>query len=76
MIKIQEQQKKKLENELDMFYLETNKQKKVISRLERERERLAEEHLDMTRQIEEAMEQIKLKKVSVLEFLMKYIEKS
>ncbi|XP_045475100.1 cilia- and flagella-associated protein 58-like [Harmonia axyridis] len=67
LIKIQEQQKKKLEGELDMFYLETNKQKKVISRLERERERLADEHLDMTRQIEEAMEQIKLKKTQIFE---------
>ncbi|XP_044753434.1 cilia- and flagella-associated protein 58-like [Coccinella septempunctata] len=67
LIKIQEQQKKKLENELDLFYLETNKQKKIISRLERERERLADEHLDMTRQIEEAMDQIKLKKTQIFE---------
>ncbi|KAL3268053.1 hypothetical protein HHI36_007182 [Cryptolaemus montrouzieri] len=67
LIKIQDQQKKKLEGELDMFYLETNKQKKAISRLERERERLAEEHLDMARQMEEAMDQIKMKKTQIFE---------
>ncbi|KAK9886136.1 hypothetical protein WA026_014923 [Henosepilachna vigintioctopunctata] len=67
VIKIQEQQKRKLEGELDIFYLETNKQKKLIARLEREKERFADEHLEMARQIEDALDQIKLRKVQIFE---------
>ncbi|KAJ8965219.1 hypothetical protein NQ314_004289 [Rhamnusium bicolor] len=62
LIQIQEQSKKKLEFELDLFFVESGKLKKTISGLERERDRLAEEQLDLTKTIEEHMEDIRLKK--------------
>lgn len=67
LIKIFEQQKKNLETDLDLFFTENNKQKKTISKLERERERLNEEHLDLGRQIGDLMEQIKLKKAQIFD---------
>ncbi|KAG5863288.1 hypothetical protein JTB14_010553 [Gonioctena quinquepunctata] len=48
LIQIQAQTKKKLELELDSFFIESGKQKKTISQLERDRDRLAEEQLDLT----------------------------
>lgn len=63
IIKIQEQSKRKLESEIDEFKLETGKQRKQISYLERERDRLAEEELDLTNKIETLMEDIRYKKV-------------
>lgn len=63
LIFIQEQSKKKLELELDTYFIESGKQKKMISQLERERDRLAEEQIDLTQTIEDNMEEIRQKKV-------------
>lgn len=64
LIQIQEQSKKKLEVELDTIFVENSKQKKIISQLERERDKFAEEQLDLSRTIEEHVEEIRIKKVS------------
>lgn len=63
LIQIQEQSKKKLEVELDSLFVENSKQKKLITQLERDRDRLAEEQLDLSRTIEEHVEDIRTKKV-------------
>lgn len=65
LIKIQEQGKKKLESELDNFIIDTNKQTKQILTLERQKNSLAEEQLNLTKKIEDSMDDIKLKKVTI-----------
>ncbi|KAG5899290.1 hypothetical protein JTB14_012289 [Gonioctena quinquepunctata] len=66
LIQIQAQTKKKLELELDSFFIESGKQKKTISQLERDRDRLAEEQLDLTRTIADNKDDIRLKKALIL----------
>lgn len=68
LIRIQEQSKRKLESEIDEFKIENNKQKKQIGYLERERDRLAEEELDLTNKIESLMDDIRYKKVRTFKF--------
>ncbi|XP_068899538.1 cilia- and flagella-associated protein 58-like isoform X1 [Tenebrio molitor] len=65
LIKIQEQGKKKLEAELDNFIIDTNKQMKQILTLERQKNSLAEEQLNLTKKIEDTMDDIKLKKAEI-----------
>ncbi|ERL90076.1 hypothetical protein D910_07431, partial [Dendroctonus ponderosae] len=62
LIQIQDQSKKKLEVELDSFFIESSKQKKQIHQLERERDKLAEEQLELTKTIEDNMDDIREKK--------------
>lgn len=63
LIQIQDQSKKKLELELDTFFIESGKQRKQIHQLERERDKLAEEQLELTTTIEDYMDDIRAKKV-------------
>lgn len=63
LIHIQEQTRKKLELELDSFFIESGKQKKTINQLERERDRLAEEQIELTQTLQDNMEDIRIKKV-------------
>lgn len=63
LIRIQEQSRQKLEIEIDDFKIENSKQKKQIISLERERDRLAEEQLDLTSRIDNLMYEIGMKKV-------------
>nr|CAH7768036.1 unnamed protein product [Callosobruchus chinensis] len=67
LIFIQEQSKKKLEVELDLYFIENNKQKKQIGQLERERNKLAEEHIELTQTIEDHLEDIRQKKVMIFD---------
>ncbi|XP_060527691.1 cilia- and flagella-associated protein 58-like [Cylas formicarius] len=67
LIQIQEQSKKKLEIELDAFFIETNKQKKHIQQLERERDRLTEEKIELTKDVEDKMEEIRSKKAYIFD---------
>lgn len=69
LIHIQEQTRKKLELELDTFFIESGKQKKNINQLERERDRLAEEQIELTQTIQDNMEDIRIKKVHLILFL-------
>lgn len=66
LIKIQEQSRQKLEIEIDDFKVENTRQKKQIGALERERDRLAEEELDLTSKIDSLTYEITLKKVKRL----------
>ncbi|XP_057669299.1 cilia- and flagella-associated protein 58-like [Diorhabda carinulata] len=67
LIQIQEQAKRKLEVELDLFFIESGKHKKLISQLERERDRLTEEQLDFTNTIQDQLEDIRQKKVFIFD---------
>lgn len=60
---MQQQNKRKLETEIDNFVMDRSKLNKQISYLEKERDRLVEEQLDMTKKIEDFMDDFKLKKV-------------
>ncbi|XP_076265822.1 cilia- and flagella-associated protein 58-like [Rhynchophorus ferrugineus] len=62
LIQIQDQSKKKLELELDTFFIESGKQKKQIHQLELERDRLAEEQQELTKTIEDNLDDIREKK--------------
>lgn len=63
LIKIQEQGKKKLETELDSYIVDNNKQAKTITALERQKNTLAEDEINLTKKVEDCMDDIKLKKV-------------
>ncbi|XP_031349556.1 cilia- and flagella-associated protein 58-like [Photinus pyralis] len=65
LFKIQEQTKKKLELEIGEQVQEIGKQRKQVSYLEKERDRLVDEGLELTQKIEDTMEEIKLKKTQI-----------
>ncbi|KAL1494784.1 hypothetical protein ABEB36_010327 [Hypothenemus hampei] len=67
LIQIQDQSKKKLEVELDSLLLESGKQKKQIHQLERERDKLAEVQLELTKTIEYNMDDIREKKGQIFD---------
>lgn len=74
LIQIQDQSKKKLELELDSFFLESGKQKKQIHQLERERDKLAEEQLELAKTIEDNMDDIREKKAHIFDLKKKITE--
>lgn len=63
LIRIQEQSRQKLEGEIDEYKIDNSKQRKQIHGLERERDRLAEEQLDLSSKIDSLVYEITLKKV-------------
>lgn len=65
LIKIQEQARKKLEAEVETCVSAAGQQRKQIAWMEKERDRLVEEQLDLTSKIEDIMEDIRLKKVLI-----------
>lgn len=71
LIRIQEQSRQKLEMEIDDFKIENSKQKKQIISLERERDRLAEEQLDLTSKIDSLLHEITSKKVKKNYFILR-----
>lgn len=65
LIRIQEQARKKLELEIDTCATASGQQRKQIVWMEKERDRLVEEQLDLTAKIEDIMDAIRLKKAEV-----------
>lgn len=63
LIKIQQQAKRKLESEIYNYIMERGNTAKQIKYLEKERDRIVEEHLELTKKIEDYMDEFKLKKV-------------
>lgn len=63
LIKVQQQAKRKLESEIYNYVIERGNTSKQIKYLEKERDRLVEEQLDLTKKIEDYMDEFKLKKV-------------
>lgn len=66
LIKIQQKSKEKLEQELDMFFMENNKQKKEIASLQKEKDRCAESQIELTKKIEDLVEEVRQKKVKLI----------
>ncbi|KAK9712724.1 CutC family [Popillia japonica] len=65
LIKIQEQARRKLVSEIDTHIIEGNKKIKQICYLEKERDRLLEEQLNLTKKIEDYMDEAKLRKAEI-----------
>lgn len=63
LIKIQQQNKRRLESEINNYLIEKHDTTKQIKYLEKERNRIIEEHLDLTKKIEDYMDEFKLKQV-------------
>lgn len=65
LIKIQEQSKRKLEGDVRNLHHELVAQKKIGFRLEKEKIKAVEGTLDLTQQIEDSMDEMKLKQVGI-----------
>ncbi|XP_018319123.1 cilia- and flagella-associated protein 58-like [Agrilus planipennis] len=65
LIKIQQQIRKKIEKEMDDYIKEIGKQAKEKTALEKERDRLVEESIELSRKIEETMDEVKIKKAEI-----------
>lgn len=63
LIKVQQQAKRKLESEIYNYVIERGNTAKQIKYLEKERDRLVEDQLELTKKIEDYMDEFKLKKV-------------
>ncbi|CAH1188590.1 unnamed protein product [Phyllotreta striolata] len=74
-LQLQEQAKKKMELELDLFLIESGKHKKLIARLERERDRLSEEQLDLTNTIQDQIDDIRMKKANIFDLRKEVTER-
>ncbi|XP_066253136.1 cilia- and flagella-associated protein 58-like [Euwallacea similis] len=62
LIQIHDQSKKKLEFERDSFFLESGKHKKQIHHLERERDKLTEDQLELAKSVEDNIDDLREKK--------------
>lgn len=65
LIKIQEQCKRKLEVNLHTLRGDINTQKMTVSKLEKDRNKAVHETLELTKQVEDAMDENKLKQVYI-----------
>lgn len=67
LVKIQENSKKNLEQEIQAFKNEAQKQRKVIYQLEKEREKYVADAADASSSYQQALEEVKLREMTVLE---------
>lgn len=74
LIKIQENSKRNLEQEIQGFKAEAQKQRKVIYQLEKEREKYVSEAAAATTEYQQAMEEVKLREMNIMELQKKIIE--
>nr|CAD7570675.1 unnamed protein product [Timema californicum] len=74
MLRLQEQVKNSLEQEIESYINESTKQRKIISSLEKERDRYISEYTEQNNKVQEAMEDIKLKQVSIFDYKKKLAE--
>ncbi|KAK5644587.1 hypothetical protein RI129_005887 [Pyrocoelia pectoralis] len=74
LFQIQQQSKRKLEMEISEHVREIGKQRKQVSYLEKERERLVDEGLELRQKIEDTMEEIKLKKAHINDLKRNLVE--
>nr|CAD7431679.1 unnamed protein product [Timema monikensis] len=72
MLRLQEQVKNSLEQEIESYINESTKQRKIISSLEKERDMV--EYTEQNKKVQEAMEDIKLKQVSIFDYKKKLAE--
>ncbi|XP_067909127.1 cilia- and flagella-associated protein 58 isoform X1 [Heterodontus francisci] len=74
LVKIHEQSKKVLEQEIQNYNLEAQKQRKIIFHLEKERDRYINEASDLTQKVLQYMEDIKVYEMQTFDFKKKISE--
>ncbi|XP_033609267.1 cilia- and flagella-associated protein 58 [Cryptotermes secundus] len=73
-IKLQEQVKRNLEQGIDNFKSEVNKQRKIVASLEEERDRYVLESQKLTQKLQDTLAEVKLKQVSIVDYKKKIEE--
>ncbi|XP_062390112.1 cilia- and flagella-associated protein 58 [Sardina pilchardus] len=74
MVKLHEQSKKNLEQEIINYRHEAQKQRKIIYQLEKERDRYINEASDLTQKVLQHMEDIKVREMQIFEYKKKIAE--
>lgn len=65
LLKIQQQTKRKLELEIEQYTRENSKNMKQINYFNKERNRLMDEELELTKKIDDTMDEVRQKKVNI-----------
>ncbi|XP_034295945.1 cilia- and flagella-associated protein 58 [Pantherophis guttatus] len=74
LVKLHEQSKKNLEEEIQNYKDEAQKQRKIIFQLEKERDRYINEASDLTQKVLHHMEDIKLREMQIFDYKKKIAE--
>ncbi|KAJ4450717.1 hypothetical protein ANN_02147 [Periplaneta americana] len=74
LMKLQDQARKNLEQEIDTFQFETGKQQKTISNLEKERDRYVLETKELSNKVQDTLDEVKLKQVAIFDYKKKLAE--
>ena len=74
LVRLHEQNKKNLEQEIASYRDESAKQRKIIFQLEKEREKYINETSDLNHKLNNLMEDIKIKKMEINDSHKKIIE--
>ncbi|CAH2322492.1 cilia- and flagella-associated 58 [Pelobates cultripes] len=74
LVKIHEQSKKNLEEEIQNYKDEAQKQRKIIYQLEKERDRYINEASDLTQKVLQHMEDIKVREMQIFDYKKKIAE--
>nr|VZI36376.1 unnamed protein product [Spirometra erinaceieuropaei] len=74
LLRLHEQSKRNLEQEISNYKDEAQKQRKIICHLERERDRYISEASDLTQKVLEHMEEVKLREMQIFDFKKKIAE--
>uniref|UniRef100_H3A1A5 Cilia and flagella associated protein 58 n=1 Tax=Latimeria chalumnae TaxID=7897 RepID=H3A1A5_LATCH len=74
LVKLHEQSRKHLEQEIQNYRAEAQKQRKIIYQLEKERDRYINEASDLTRKVLQHMEDIKVREMQIFDYKKKIAE--
>ncbi|XP_053306830.1 cilia- and flagella-associated protein 58 [Spea bombifrons] len=74
LVKLHEQSKKNLEEEIHNYKEEAQKQRKIIYQLEKERDRYINEASDLTQKVLQHMEDIKVREMQIFDYKKKIAE--
>ncbi|XP_030058639.1 cilia- and flagella-associated protein 58 [Microcaecilia unicolor] len=74
LVKLHEQSKKNLEEEIQNYKDEAQKQRKIIYQLEKERDRYINEASDLTQKVLQHMEDIKVREMQIFDYKKKIAE--
>uniref|UniRef100_A0A803JN27 Cilia and flagella-associated protein 58 n=1 Tax=Xenopus tropicalis TaxID=8364 RepID=A0A803JN27_XENTR len=74
LVKLHEQSKKNLEEEIQSYKEEAQKQRKIIYQLEKERDRYINEASDLTQKVLQHMEDIKVREMQIFDYKKKIAE--
>ncbi|KAK3094779.1 hypothetical protein FSP39_006145 [Pinctada imbricata] len=74
LVKLHEQSKKNLEQDIQNYREEAQKQRKIIYQLEKERDRYINEASDLTQRVLQHMEDVKVREMQIFDFKKKIAE--